>query len=205
VNKILLATTNQKKLKELQELLEGLELECVCLKDFSDIKEVEETGKTFDANAILKAEGYAKQTGLLTLGEDSGLCCEALEGAPGIYSARFSGEDKSDEKNNQKLLKVLDGLPDNCRGAYYQSSIAIATPDNLIGVVNGKVHGAIAKEPQGTGGFGYDPIFFYPPFQKTFGQVPSEEKHKVSHRFNALQKAKAMLQEHLCLRETGNG
>ncbi len=140
--------------------------------------------------------GYAKQTGLLTLGEDSGLCCDVLEGAPGVYSARFAGIGKSDADNNQKLLKLLEKIPDNCRQAHYKSVIAIATPEKLIGTVEGEVHGYIYHQLCGTNGFGYDPLFFYAPFGKTFGEVSTEMKHKVSHRAHALAKAKNLLQNY---------
>ncbi len=194
--KLFVATTNPKKLEELRALLKGLPFELVSLSEFPQIKEVPETGATFRENAEIKALGYARQTGLLTLGEDSGLCCDALEGAPGVYSARFSGEEKNDAKNNEKLLKLLEKLPDNCRGAHYACAIAIAEPGKVVGYAEGEVHGAIAKKPVGTGGFGYDPLFFYLPFQKTFAQVPAEMKHGVSHRANALKKVRQILENH---------
>jgi len=194
---LLVATTNPKKLTELQALLAGLPLRLSCLKDLLSYAEVPETGKTFEENAILKASGYAKQTGFLTLAEDSGLCCDALEGAPGVYSARFAGEGKSDPENNQKVLRLLEGLPDNCRQAHFVSAIALATPEKVVGTVTGEVHGYIALEPRGTNGFGYDPVFFYTPFGKTFGEVFEEMKHRVSHRAKALEKAKALLNDYL--------
>ncbi len=194
--KLLVATTNKKKLQEFRELFAPLKIEIVDLSAFPAIKEVEETGKTFEENAVLKAQSYAKQTGLLTLGEDSGLCCDALEGAPGVYSARFAGEGKSDDANNQKLLRLMENIPDNCRGAHYTSAIAVASPDKLVGVVTGEVHGILLKEMKGTGGFGYDPMFYYPPYKMTFGEASAEMKHKVSHRFKALEKTKAILEKH---------
>jgi len=194
--KLLVATTNRKKLKELEALLSGLDIELVCLGDVPRYEEVDETGKTFEENAGLKAIGYAKQTGFLTLAEDSGLCCEALEGAPGVYSARFAGPDKSDKDNNLKLLKLLEKVPDNCRGAFFKSAVALAESDRMIGCVQGEVHGAIARESRGENGFGYDPIFYYPPFDKTFGEVPVERKHKVSHRANALAKAEQLIESY---------
>lgn len=195
--KLLIATTNVKKVEEFKTLFADLPLELVCLKSLPGYQEVEETGTTFEENASLKALGYAKQSGMLTLGEDSGLCCDALEGAPGIYSARFAGSGKSDEDNNLKLLKWMENMPDNCRGAHYTSAIALAEPAKIIGVVTGEVYGSIAKQPAGNGGFGYDPLFFYLPFQKTFGQVPAEMKHRVSHRAKAFEKIKKVLAAHL--------
>ena len=194
---LLLATTNKKKLKELEDLLRGLPLKLLCLADLPSYQEVPEVGKSFTENAVLKAVGYAHQSGHLTLGEDSGLSCDALEGAPGVYSARFAGEGRSDDENNQKLLRLLEKIPDNCRGAHYTSAIALATHETLIGVVEGEVHGTIAHSLKGRGGFGYDPLFFFPPFQKTFGEVSSEMKQRVSHRAQAFAKAKQLLTDFL--------
>jgi XTP/dITP diphosphohydrolase len=193
----LLATTNPKKLKELQEILAALPFRCVGLKDIPQVVDVEETGSTFEENATLKALGYAQQTGMLTLGEDSGLCCEALDGAPGVLSARFSGSEKNDDANNQKLLGLLRDISDDKRTAYYESAIAIAEPGRLIGVVKGQVHGSITRQPIGSGGFGYDPLFFFPPFQKTFAEVPAEMKHSVSHRGRAWVQALVLLGQYL--------
>jgi len=194
---LLIATTNEKKLKELRDLLAGLPIQCVSLKAFPQITTVEETGETFEANAKLKAIGYAGQSGVLTLGEDSGLCCTALQGAPGVMSARFSGEKKDDDANNRKLLQWMETVPEEKRNAYYESAIAIAEPRKLLGTVSGRVHGLITRELRGNGGFGYDPLFFYPPFGKTFGQVPIEMKHRVSHRSVALAKARNVLAHYL--------
>ncbi len=194
---LLVATTNLKKLKELQDLLADLPYRCVSLKDFPKVTIVEEKGKTFQENAELKARGYAGQTGMLALGEDSGLCCDALQGAPGVLSARFSGEEKSDDANNRKLLQRMEAVPDAERGAHYESAVAIAEPGKLIGRVSGQVHGIITRELCGNGGFGYDPLFFYPPFGKTFGQVPIELKHRVSHRSQALAKVRGLLTRYL--------
>lgn len=194
---ILIATTNAKKLAELQTLLADLPLRLLSLRDLKTFQDVPEDGKTFSENASLKAVGYAKQSGLLTLAEDSGLCVDALEGAPGVYSARFSGPLKKDEDNNRKLLKLLEKVPDNCRGAYFKSAVALAEPGRLIGVVEGEVHGMISHEMRGTNGFGYDPVFFYPSFGKTFAEVSGEMKHRVSHRARALEKAKEILKNYL--------
>lgn len=190
---LLVATANRKKLAELQTLLSNLPVKLKCLADFPNIMEVPEIGKTFEENASLKALGYAKQTWLLTLAEDSGLCCDALEGAPGVYSARFAGAAKSDLENNRKLLKLLEKVPDHCRGAYFHSAIAIAEPDRMVRVVEGRVYGFISREIRGENGFGYDPVFFYQPFGKTFGEVSPELKHRVSHRAQALEKAAHVL------------
>lgn len=196
--KLLIATTNPGKVREFGSLFSGLPIELVSLKSITNLVEVPETGTTFSENALIKARGYAKQSGLMTLAEDSGLCCEALEGAPGVYSARFAGEAKGDEANNRKLLSLLEKLPVNCRGAQYESHIAIVSAQgDLIGACSGLVRGVIYSEPVGDQGFGYDPLFFYPPFQKTFAEIPLEEKNKVSHRFHAMQKAKQILSNYL--------
>ena len=195
--RLLVATTNAKKFKELQELLADLPVQCLSLRDFPAVVTVAETGQTFEENAKIKASGYAEQTGVLTLGEDSGICCEALQGAPGVFSARFCGEFHSDEANNRKLLEMMQNVPDDKRMAYYESAIALAEPSKLVGVVKGQVHGMITRDLRGNGGFGYDPLFFYPPYQKTFGEVPIAMKHRVSHRGQALGKFRELLQNYL--------
>ncbi len=194
---LLVATTNKKKLLEIQELFAGFPLRLLSLADLPACQEIPETGKTFKDNAVLKALGYTRQSGLLTMAEDSGLSCDALEGAPGVYSARFAGESCNDGANNAKLLKFLEKIPDNCRGAHYTSAIALANGGEIIGVVEGEVHGVISRELRGTHGFGYDPLFFYPAYGKTFGEVSAEMKHRVSHRAKAFEKAKVLLKHYL--------
>ncbi len=197
MRKLLVATTNPKKLTELQTLLSDLQFQLVCLNDLKEYKEVPEDGKTFSENAALKAMGYAGQSSLLTIAEDSGLCVDALESAPGVFSARFAGAAKKDEDNNRKLLKLLEKVPDNCRSAHFTSVVAIAESGHLIGIAEGEVHGVIYHEARGQNGFGYDPVFFYPPFGKTFGEVSAGEKHRVSHRAKALEKMKEILKNYL--------
>ncbi|MBN1688500.1 MAG: RdgB/HAM1 family non-canonical purine NTP pyrophosphatase [Candidatus Omnitrophica bacterium] len=202
--KLLVATTNKKKLRELETLLSSLDLRLVCLGDLPSYEEAEENGETFEENAEMKALGYAKQTGLLTLGEDSGFCCKALKGAPGVYSARFAGPAKNDAENNQKVLDLLRDVPNDKRGAYFKSAVAIAEPGGLIGIVSGEVHGYVHSCAAGSHGFGYDPIFYYPPYGKTFGEVPAELKHKVSHRAKALKKTRELLEKYLLKSNCGN-
>jgi len=197
MQKLLIATTNAGKVREFESLFKGLPVELVSLKSIPNLKEVPETGDTFSENALLKARGYAAQTGMMTLAEDSGLCCDALEGAPGVFSARFSGEGKNDADNNRKLLALFEKIPVNCRGAQYESHIAIVRADGeLVGSCSGLVRGVIHHSKVGSQGFGYDPLFFYPPFQKTFGEVPLEEKNRVSHRAKAMEKAGKILSEY---------
>ena len=196
--KLLLGTGNRKKLEELATLLHAPPFQLVSLREFPNPVEILEDGDTFEENAVKKATGLAKQTGLLTLAEDSGLVVDALEGSPGVYSARFAGPEKDDIKNCLKVLRLMEKLPDNCRGAAFKSAVAVATPERLIGVVEGEVRGAIAHEMRGSNGFGYDPIFIYGPYGgKTFGEVPAEWKHRVSHRAKAVEKAKDILQEYV--------
>lgn len=193
--KLLVGTGNPKKLEELLDLLKGIPFELLTLKDFPKVCEVEEDGKTFEENAVKKAMGFAKQTGLLTLAEDSGLMVDALEGSPGVYSARFAGPEKDDIKNCQKLLRLMEKLPQNCRGAVFKSVVAVAAPERLIAVTEGEVRGEIAFQMRGANGFGYDPLFIYGPYGgKTFGEVSAAMKHKVSHRARAVLKAREILQ-----------
>lgn len=200
--KLLIATTNRKKLEELESLLKGLPFEFLSLKDIPTIPEVIEDGKTFRENAVKKAAETAKASGLLTLAEDSGLVVEALEGNPGVYSARFAGPEKDDIKNCLKVLRLMEKLPDNCRHASFISAVAVANPMELAGVVQGEVRGAISREMKGSNGFGYDPIFIYGPYGKTLGEVSAELKHRVSHRAEAVKKAEKILKSLINARPT---
>lgn len=193
---LLLGTGNRKKFGELRSLLFDLPFQLASLHDYPKVKDIEEDGKTFEENAIKKAIGIAQQAGVLTLAEDSGLVVEALEGNPGVYSARFAGPEKDDLKNCQKVLRLMEKMPDTCREAAFVSVVAIASPEKLIGVVRGEVRGGISREMRGTNGFGYDPIFIYGQYGKTFGEVPAEMKHRVSHRAEAVKKARKILEEY---------
>jgi XTP/dITP diphosphohydrolase len=194
---LLVASTNKKKLAELQTLTADLGLKLLSLADLPAFDEVPETGRTFRENAELKALGYAMQTGYLTLAEDSGLSCDALGGEPGVYSARFAGPGKDDTDNNRKVLRLMDNIPNEQRGAHFTSVVAVALPGRLVGVAEGRVPGRISRELAGENGFGYDSIFYYPAFGKTFGQVSPEMKHRVSHRAQALSEAKKILKSFL--------
>ncbi len=193
VTELVVATKNKKKLKEIEEILAGLSFKIASLADYPETPRIIENGKTFKDNAIKKAVKIASFTGKLTMGEDSGICIEALGGKPGVDSARFSGKDKNDNKNNEKVLKLLEGLPLSKRKAYYVSAVAIADKKGLLGVVEGRCNGLVAFEPKGHFGFGYDPLFFIPKYKKTFAQLGPKIKHKMSHRFRALKKARALL------------
>lgn len=197
MKELLVATRNKKKLEEIRYLLKDLNLKITSLDDYPDLPTIEEDGKTFAQNAIKKAATIALATKKLTLGEDSGLEVAALRNHPGIYSARYSDPGATDEKNNRKLLKELKDVPLNKRQARYRCSVALATGKKLIGVVEGRCSGMIALKRAGKNGFGYDPLFMIPRYQKTFGELSSEMKAKMSHRYRALEKFKKLLKAHL--------
>ncbi len=194
---LIVATKNKKKLEEIKEILKSLNLKLFSLADYPKAPRIIENGKTFRENSIKKAIKIAKFTGKLTFGEDSGLCVDALGGKPGVYSSRFAGKDKSDRKNNLKLLKLLVGLPVNKRKAHYCCAVALADKNGLVGVAEGECSGFIGFTEKGNFGFGYDPLFVIPKYKKTFAQLGARIKHKMSHRFRALQKAKAILSTYL--------
>lgn len=195
---IVLASKNAKKLHELQVLFDFPEVEVKALDTFEPIMDVEEDGDTFEANAIKKACEYARQTGCLTIADDSGLCIDALGGKPGVFSARYAGDGKDDTENIICVLTELRGIQESERTARFETAVALAHPEEgLIDVVFGTCHGFIADEPRGTQGFGYDPIFYYPSFSCTFAQASPEQKNTVSHRAQALAKMKKVLENYL--------
>ncbi|MBI5695100.1 MAG: XTP/dITP diphosphatase [Nitrospirae bacterium] len=194
--KLVLATTNKGKLKEITALLSGLGVEVKGLSDFPGCPEVVEDGKTFRENALKKAREVAAFTGLPALADDSGLEVDALDGAPGVYSARFSGKDADDGKNNRKLLKLLKDTPQAGRGCRFVCVLAFAGPPGSgirEKVLRGEVKGRVAHEPRGPHGFGYDPLFYYHPARKTFAEMGPEAKNRVSHRGRALKKFREYL------------
>jgi XTP/dITP diphosphohydrolase len=193
LKELIVATKNKKKLEEIKEILSDLNLKITSLADFPKSPRIVENGKTFKDNAIKKALKIARLTKKLTLGEDSGLCVDVLNGKPGIYSSRFSGKDKNDLKNNLKLLKLLKGFPLSKRKAEYVCSMALADKDGLLGVVEGRCSGWIGFELKGNSGFGYDPLFVVPKYRKTFAESGKNLKHKMSHRFRALVKARKII------------
>ena len=198
MTKLLIATTNAGKVREIGLLLEGLPYEVVGLQDLPNAPPpVDETGTTFTANAILKSEYYFAHTGLLSLADDSGLEVDALGGAPGIYSARFAGEDATDADRVVKLLSLLQTVPDEKRTARFVCSIAVTgqiNGDQKTRVFAGYADGLIAREPRGTKGFGYDPVFFDPELGRTFAELRRAEKSARSHRGKALAAAKSWLE-----------
>lgn len=197
MREIVVATRNKKKLGEIKEIMKGMNFKFLSLADFPGAPYVKENGETFFENAVKKACQIAKFTKRFTLGEDSGLCIDALEGAPGVYSSRFSGKDKSDLKNNLKVLRLLKNIPLNKRKAHYVCAVALADRNGLLkAVVGGKCNGLIGFDMKGAYGFGYDPLFIIPRYKKTFAQLGPLIKHKISHRYRALKKAKVTLRKY---------
>ena len=184
--KIFIATKNQKKLKELKRILIPMGFDVLCEADLDKpFLDAVEDGKTFEENAIIKAKSGLLQTGYISVADDSGICVDYLDGAPGVYSARYSGEHGNDEMNNDKLLSELSGVPMEKRTAYYVAAIACVFPDGRQFTVRGECHGHIAFERQsGNGGFGYDPLFISE--NGPFSQLTAEEKDAISHRGKAL-------------------
>lgn len=187
MKKIFLATGNKKKIEEIKEILESLniEVELLSIKDGINIPEVLEDGKTFEENSAKKALEIAKYLNMITIADDSGLCVNALDGAPGVYSARFSGDNATDESNNKKLIEVLKNEVN--RKAKFVCVITIAKPSGEILSFRGEVEGEIIEIPRGNDGFGYDPYFYISKYGKTMSEMP-EIKKEISHRANALKK-----------------
>jgi XTP/dITP diphosphohydrolase len=189
------ASRNRKKAAELTELLVPFGVEARTLADFPGAPEVEETGASFAENARLKAESAARATGLPALADDSGLCVDALDGAPGVYSARYAGEGADDRANNAKLLRALADTPPEKRGAAFRCAAALARPGSPTALFEGETRGVILSAPRGEGGFGYDPLFLSDDLGVTFAEAPSADKHSVSHRGRALAALRAWLFE----------
>ena len=186
------ASNNAGKLKELRRILEQMGHEVKSLRDLCIDLDPEETGTTFAENARIKAEAFCKASGLPTVADDSGLCVDALHGAPGVYSARYAGEHGNDRANNELLLKNMDGVSDRtCR---FVCAMALALPGQETRIFRGECEGRLLTALEGEGGFGYDPLFLYES-GKTFGQMTAEEKNQVSHRFHAVEKMREVLRE----------
>jgi len=190
---LVVATRNKKKLKEIRELLADYPFCITSLADYRRLPAIVEDGRTFADNAKKKALTIASALNKLTLGEDSGLEVDALGGRPGVYSARYSGENATDERNNKKLLEELKGVCRLKRKARYVCSVALADGNGLVGVVEGYCSGRIAFEEKGSAGFGYDPLFLIPKYNKTFGELGEKIKHTMSHRSKALKKARSLI------------
>lgn len=182
--KVIAATHNKGKIREFNEILGKLGFEVLPQNDIGINSEPEENGSTFSENALIKARAVSKLCGHFVIADDSGLCVDALNGAPGIFSARYAGENASDEDRIKKLLSELDGISN--RRAKFISAIAFISPDGNETVTTGEVNGSISKSPSGTSGFGYDPIFIPDELGKTFASASAEEKNRISHRGRAL-------------------
>ncbi|HEX3032815.1 MAG TPA: XTP/dITP diphosphatase [Bacillota bacterium] len=193
--KIVLATNNQGKVKEFAALMGDLSLEILTLADFPNLPEVVEDGTTFRENAVKKARETAAATGLLALADDSGLEVDYLKGAPGVYSARYAGPQKSDADNNARLLRELEGVPAAERTARFRCVIAVSSPEGRVEVTDGSCDGQIGFEPRGTGGFGYDPLFLVPEYRATFAELDLDIKNRISHRGRALRAAADLLRQ----------
>ncbi|HNV24174.1 MAG TPA: XTP/dITP diphosphatase [Candidatus Omnitrophota bacterium] len=196
MREIVVATKNQGKMREIKSLLEDLGFRVTSLADYPDAPNIVEDGKTFAQNAIKKAVTIAFYTKKLVMGEDSGIEIKALNNRPGIFSARYAGENATDRKNNLKLLRELKNVPFKKRQARYRCFIALADTKGFLKVVSGSCLGLIEKRHRGKNGFGYDPLFFIPRYNKTFGELDPAIKAQISHRARALQKAKKVLQEY---------
>ena len=185
--KIVAATGNKHKIEEIESITKRFGMNVITKAEagVGDL-EVEETGTTFEENSFIKAEAIMKATGLPAIADDSGLEADALDGAPGVYSARFSGEGATDESNNAKLLKLMENVPDDKRSARFVSVVTLCFPDGTVVAARGECPGTLIRSPQGDGGFGYDPLFVPVGYDKTYAEISAEEKNIISHRAKAL-------------------
>jgi len=197
MKKIIFATTNQGKVREVKMMMEDFGVDFVTMKDAGIDIDIVEDGKTFEENAIIKAKTIMEATGEIALADDSGLEVDYLDGAPGIYSARFAGEDTSYDIKNRILLDRLEGVPDDERTARFVCAVAAVFPDGTTSVVRETIEGQIGHEIVGANGFGYDPIFYVPEFGCTTAEMTPEQKNKLSHRGKALRAIKILLEEKL--------
>ena len=194
MKKLVIATKNAGKVQEIVDALVGLPFEVVSLQDYPDAPDVEETGASFAENAILKAVAYADFTGELTLADDSGLEVDALDGAPGVFSSRYA---PTVPQRNAKLLDAMKNVPDDRRAARFRCVVAIVEPGGTARTCEDSVEGVVSREPAGTGGFGYDPIFYIPSLGKSMAELSFAEKNVISHRGKALKKARKLLAQNI--------
>ena len=194
--KVVLASKNAHKLAEISTITQKFGIELVLQSQLGIDLDVEENGTSFEENSLIKAQAVMEATGLPALADDSGLAVDALNGEPGIYSARYGFDESLDDAGRvDLLLKNMENVPDGCRQAKFVCVITLVMPDGQVLQARGEVHGEITRKPVGEAGFGYDPVFYYPPFGKTFAQVPGEEKNQVSHRGEALKLLNTKLSE----------
>lgn len=192
---IVLATRNKYKIKEIKQILKGLNLKIYSLNDFRNIPEIKEDGKSFKENAVKKAKFVAEKTNKISLADDSGIEVDVLNNAPGIYSARFASNNATDKENNKKLLKLLNKVPFDKRKAQYKCVMVLATPSGKTITTTGTCSGIITFGEKGKYGFGYDPLFFVPEYNCTMAELPPSIKNKISHRSKAVEKMKKFLKE----------
>ena len=185
--KIVAATGNKHKIEEIESITKKFGMNVITKAEagVGDL-EVEETGTTFEENSLIKAEAIMKATGMPAIADDSGLEADALNGAPGVYSARFSGEGATDESNNAKLLKLMENIPDDERSARFVSVVTLCFPDGTVVAARGECPGTLRRSPRGDGGFGYDPLFVPVGYDKTYAEISAEEKNIIRHRAKAL-------------------
>ncbi|AWI13037.1 XTP/dITP diphosphatase [Caldifermentibacillus hisashii] len=195
MEELIIATKNKGKAKEFAELFEPLGFRVKTLLDYPDAPDIEETGKTFEENALLKAVGISNIFQKIVIADDSGLVIDALDGRPGVYSARYAGTDKDDEANIQKVLFEMKDVPEEKRTAHFHCTLALVVPGKDPVMVEGACNGLILTEKRGNNGFGYDPIFYLPHLKKTMAEITSEEKNRISHRGNAIRKLYEHVQE----------
>lgn len=193
MKELVVATRNAGKLREIRHLLEGAGIAVLGLDAFPEVPEIEEDGDTFAANATKKAETVARLTGCPCLADDSGLAVEALDGEPGVHSARYAGTQGDDAANNARLLRALAGVPDNRRRAAFRCVMALARPGRPTAYFEGRVDGTILRAPRGDGGFGYDPLFLVAGGELTMAELPLDQKNRISHRGQALRQVVATL------------
>ena len=188
MKEIVIASKNKGKIAEIEKYFADLPVKVISLAAFPDVEDAVEDGDTFEANSLIKARFYAMRTGKACLADDSGLEVAALGYAPGVYSARFAGEDATDAANNHKLLTLLKEFPEDKRAARFRCALTFLDTDGTVLACDGSCEGQIAFAPSGNGGFGYDPLFYLPHWEKTMAELSVEEKNKISHRGKALKK-----------------
>jgi XTP/dITP diphosphohydrolase len=197
MNEVIIATKNRGKAREFEDIFRSRGYEIRTLLDYPEIADIDETGNTFEENAILKAEAVSTTLNKLVISDDSGLVIDALKGRPGIFSARYAGEQKNDEANIDKVLAEMSEIPQNERTARFYCALALAAPGQKTLTVSGTCEGKILRERRGTNGFGYDPIFFASEKGLSMAELSTNEKNKISHRANAIQKMDKILDSFL--------
>ncbi|MED1420897.1 XTP/dITP diphosphatase [Bacillus smithii] len=195
MREVVIATKNKGKALEFEQMFQPFQIQVKTLLDLPEFPEIEETGATFEENAIIKAESVMIETKAMVMADDSGLVIDALDGRPGVYSARYAGPEKDDEANIQKVLRELEGVPLSKRTARFYCALALAIPGRETITVNGTCEGFITFEKKGANGFGYDPIFFVQGYERTMAELLPNEKNKISHRAEALAKMRTILEQ----------